>query len=59
MSPYFTPTARSFSRVPLGEILAGLFEGLGIMFLAVYINSPVNQLAYLNFDWPQFSVGAT
>ena len=54
---FYTYGPIPFSRVPLGEILAGLFEGLGIMFLAVYINSPVTQLAYLNFDWPQFIVG--
>lgn len=53
---FYTYGPVPFSRVPLGEILAGLFEGLGIMFLAVYINSPFSQLATLSFNWPQVSL---
>lgn len=52
---FYTYGPVPFSRIPLGEILAGLFEGLGIMFLAVYINSPFSQLASLTLNWPIFS----
>lgn len=53
---FYTYGPVPFSRVPLGEILAGLFEGLGITFLAVYINAPFSQLASLSFNWPKFSL---
>lgn len=32
------------SRMPLGEVFSGIFEGFLIPFLVVYINSPVNSL---------------
>ncbi|MBA1392788.1 1,4-dihydroxy-2-naphthoate prenyltransferase, partial [Lactobacillus sp. XV13L] len=44
------------SRIPLGELLSGLFEGFGVGFMTVYVNSPVKQLASLSFNWPHFAL---
>lgn len=38
------------SRLPLGEIFSGLFMGLLIPFLVVYINAPNDSLIYYDFS---------
>ena len=40
------------SRMPLGEIFSGLFMGLFIPFLVVFINAPEDSLIYFTFtNW--------
>ena len=40
------------SRMPLGEIFSGLFMGLFIPFLVVFINAPEDSLIYVTFtNW--------
>ncbi|PKM48384.1 MAG: prenyltransferase [Firmicutes bacterium HGW-Firmicutes-6] len=40
------------SRMPLGEIFSGLFMGLFIPFLVVFINAPADSLIYFTFtNW--------
>ena len=39
------------SRLPLGEIFSGLFYGLFIPFLMLYINMPPGTFFTLNVDW--------
>ncbi|QJD72922.1 UbiA family prenyltransferase [Lactobacillus acetotolerans] len=55
-SVFYTYGPVPFSRTPIGELLAGLFEGFGITFLTVYINAPIKEIATLNFNWPAFSL---
>lgn len=45
------------SRMPLGEIFSGVFEGFFIPFLVVYINAPEKSLVWYAFVSPSLLVG--
>ncbi|MBA1392787.1 1,4-dihydroxy-2-naphthoate prenyltransferase [Lactobacillus sp. XV13L] len=53
---FYTYGPVPFSRIPIGELLAGLVEGLGVTFLAIYVNVPASQLASLTLSWPSFAL---
>lgn len=44
------------SRIPCGELLAGLCEGFGTIFIAYFVNAPVYPVT-LTLSWSQFAVG--
>ncbi|SHI17633.1 1,4-dihydroxy-2-naphthoate octaprenyltransferase [Sporobacter termitidis DSM 10068] len=45
------------SRMPLGEIFSGVFEGFFIPFLVVYINAPAQSLLWADFQAPVLRLG--
>jgi 1,4-dihydroxy-2-naphthoate octaprenyltransferase len=47
---FYTFSPFAFSRMPLGEILAGMVEGLGSFWLACWVNNWDGQLLMLNWD---------
>ncbi|KRM71486.1 1,4-dihydroxy-2-naphthoate polyprenyltransferase [Lacticaseibacillus brantae] len=53
---FYTFGPLPLSRLPLGEVLSGGVMGLGIPFIAVYINVPENTLLALQLAWPQFGL---
>lgn len=44
------------SRMPLGEVFSGVFEGFFIPFLVVYINAPTTSLLWYDLHLPQLTV---
>lgn len=48
---FYTYGPVPISRQPLGEVLSGLFYGLFIPFLLLYINLPKGSFISLNLDW--------
>lgn len=53
---FYTYGPVSISRQPLGEVLSGLFYGLLIPFILMYINMPKGTLLTLNLSWETVSV---
>jgi len=53
---FYTFGPLPLSRLPLGEVFSGFVMGLGIPFIAVYINAPTNALLELQLSWPQFGL---
>lgn len=45
------------SRMPLGEVFSGIFEGFFIPFLVVYINSPIQSLVWYELHTMILQVG--
>ncbi len=45
---FYTFGPAPISRMPLGEVFSGVFEGFFIPFLVVYINSPSQSLVFYN-----------
>ncbi|MDR0922609.1 MAG: UbiA family prenyltransferase [Lactobacillales bacterium] len=48
---FYTFSPFAFSRMPLGELLAGFVEGLGAFFLAVFVNTWDKEFMVLDVDW--------
>ncbi len=48
---FYTYGPVPISRMPLGEVLSGLFYGLLIPFIILYINMPVGTYLTLDLNW--------
>lgn len=53
---FYTFGPLPLSRLPLGEILAGLVMGLGIPFVTVYVNVVPANFVALALQWPTLSL---
>lgn len=48
---FYTYGPVPFSRIPVGEVLSGFTEGLGTIFIVIYVNTNVDLLAALHLSW--------
>lgn len=53
---FYTFGPLPLNKLPLGEIFSGVTMGIGIPFLAVYVNVSPEKLLHLWFNWPNVSV---
>lgn len=53
---FYTFGPLPLSRLPLGEVFSGGVMGLGIPFIATYINVDAQKLLNLQWAWPQVSL---
>ena len=53
---FYTYGPVPISRQPLGEMLSGLFYGLLIPFILLYINMPKGTFLTLNYSWKAVSI---
>ncbi|WP_203623792.1 MULTISPECIES: 1,4-dihydroxy-2-naphthoate polyprenyltransferase [unclassified Lacticaseibacillus] len=53
---FYTFGPLPLSRLPLGEVFSGLTMGLGIPFIATYINVDAQALLNLKLAWPTLSL---
>ncbi len=53
---FYTYGPVPISRMPLGEVLSGIFYGLLIPFIILYINSPVDTFLQLNVNFQTISL---
>ncbi len=53
----YTAGPLPLSRLPVGELFSGLFMGLVLPFLAVYINAPADALVTISFSGGVLGIG--
>lgn len=53
---FYTFGPLPLSRLPLGEVFSGVTMGLGIPFIAVYVNVPARDFLAVDLAWPQLVV---
>ncbi|WP_179395870.1 1,4-dihydroxy-2-naphthoate polyprenyltransferase [Lacticaseibacillus absianus] len=53
---FYTFGPLPLSRLPLGEVFSGVTMGLGIPFIAVYVNVDSAKLLALRLTWPQLTL---
>jgi len=54
---FYTFGPAPISRMPLGEAFSGLFMGLFIPFLVIYINAPADQLVFYTYQNGLLEIG--
>ncbi|WP_461215198.1 1,4-dihydroxy-2-naphthoate polyprenyltransferase [Lacticaseibacillus sp. GG6-2] len=53
---FYTFGPLPLSRLPLGEVFSGVTMGLGIPFIAVFVNVPATSFVSAQWAWPQLYV---